>query len=355
MTSVIKSSKNDIQKSNDTEISMTSENTTLNQLTLFAEGSPASPFPLPGSKKARKMTVGSGRKCSALYRNSSPLGYLVKMLLDSSTWGSTIVFLTWKVKVTKSNRLLFQLVPKAPTIEGIESGLWLTPNTMDSLDARSPEKLKELQDRSRPGRTKPPTLREQVKPHLWPTPKASVSGPDYARANREKSGGDDLMTAVVKAKLLPTPTATDARGHTYTRDKGQKDKERLTLPGIAKMLPTPRASDHKGSGPRGSKSQLHMEKRQYLCGVAATEDSGQLNPVWVEWLMGFPLGWSDPDCDEPIACDHEIEPEGLSRVSKVTKNRTNRIKALGNAVYSKIPKELGLAFKEALIQHSKGI
>ena len=21
--------------------------------------------------------------------------------------------------------------------------------------------------------------------------------------------------------------------------------------------------------------------------------SGQLNPTWVEWLMGFPLGWTD--------------------------------------------------------------
>jgi hypothetical protein len=23
------------------------------------------------------------------------------------------------------------------------------------------------------------------------------------------------------------------------------------------------------------------------------EGSGQLNPTWVEWLMGFPLGWTD--------------------------------------------------------------
>lgn len=24
-----------------------------------------------------------------------------------------------------------------------------------------------------------------------------------------------------------------------------------------------------------------------------TSDGGQLNPEWVEWLMGFPIGWTD--------------------------------------------------------------
>jgi hypothetical protein len=25
---------------------------------------------------------------------------------------------------------------------------------------------------------------------------------------------------------------------------------------------------------------------------------GQLNPMWVEWLMGFPLGWTDLEDSE---------------------------------------------------------
>ena len=24
-----------------------------------------------------------------------------------------------------------------------------------------------------------------------------------------------------------------------------------------------------------------------------TDVAGQLNPTWVEWLMGFPIGWTD--------------------------------------------------------------
>jgi hypothetical protein len=49
------------------------------------------------------------------------------MLLGSSTWASTTVFLTWKEKVTKSKRLLFQLAPKTPRIDGTGCGLLLTP------------------------------------------------------------------------------------------------------------------------------------------------------------------------------------------------------------------------------------
>ena len=50
----------------------------------------------PGSEEARMMTVTSGRNFSELYTNSSPLGSLVKMCLESSLWHSTRCFLTWK-------------------------------------------------------------------------------------------------------------------------------------------------------------------------------------------------------------------------------------------------------------------
>lgn len=30
----------------------------------------------------------------------------------------------------------------------------------------------------------------------------------------------------------------------------------------------------------------------------ASGSGGQLNPTWVEWLMGFPLGWTDLSASE---------------------------------------------------------
>jgi hypothetical protein len=40
---------------------------------------------------------------------------------------------------------------------------------------------------------------------------------------------------------------------------------------------------------------------KYLAGVITSEErramragnGGKLNPAWIEWLMGFPTGWTD--------------------------------------------------------------
>ena len=109
------------------------------QLTLFAAASPdlASHSVMPGSAEARQMTVTSGRKCSELYGKSGPVGCLVRMLLESPIWHSTLCYLTWKPKATKQGRLLFQLVPSAPRTGGTGYGFWPTPTSRDYKDAGS--------------------------------------------------------------------------------------------------------------------------------------------------------------------------------------------------------------------------
>ena len=98
-------------------------------------------------------------------------------------------------------------------------------------------------------------------------------------------------------------------------------------PESTKLFPTPKASDSKGSGPAGSKSAEHDLVRGNLRGVVlyatpcardyrtgqreryenpermnALNDQigGQLNPTWVEWLMGFPIGWTDLNASETL-------------------------------------------------------
>ena len=57
--------------------------------------------------------------------------------------------------------------------------------------------------------------------------------------------------------------------------------------------PTPRRSEYKDTGPVGSKSHDHMDGRNYLCAKTKEkgQPTGQLNPVWTSWLMGWPLGF----------------------------------------------------------------
>lgn len=91
---------------------------------------PASRLVMPGSEKARKMTVSSGRKCYEWCRNSGPLGLLERMLLESSAWNSTIVLLAWRVSVTPAGRSLFQLAASVPGTDGNGcSSLLPTPDT----------------------------------------------------------------------------------------------------------------------------------------------------------------------------------------------------------------------------------
>lgn len=72
---------------------------------------------------------------------------------------------------------------------------------------------------------------------------------------------------------------------------------------------------------------------------ACVNKGGQLSPCWTECLMGFPLGWTDPDCDEPEPwpgwpammgeSQHPYEPP---RTVTGCPNRAKRLKCLGNAV-----------------------
>lgn len=72
---------------------------------------------------------------------------------------------------------------------------------------------------------------------------------------------------------------------------------------------------------------------------ACVNKGGQLSPCWTECLMGFPLGWTDPDCDEPEpwpgwpAGMGELQyPYEPPRTVTGCPNRANRLKCLGNAV-----------------------
>jgi hypothetical protein len=97
---------------------------------------------------------------------------------------------------------------------------------------------------------------------MWPTARASAAMADSPEAilrNLKKKGYKSKLEQAVQ--LWPTPRAAqaEARNHTvYSREFGKPQ---------------------------------NLENR-----IAQRDPSaigGKLNPMWVEWLMGFPLGWTD--------------------------------------------------------------
>ena len=127
---------------------------------------------------------------------------------------------------------------------------------------------------------------------MWPTPNASDSFNANMKDNHDAERG--YLQGMVQ--MVPTPRASDWKDGQPPKSKRRDDYAEM-LPQFVKMFPTPRASDSKESGPVGSKSHRHMKNRKYLCAVVKEEKNpgGQLNPQWVEWLMGYSSGWTALD------------------------------------------------------------
>ena len=175
------------------------------QISLFsAEASRdcASRFLLPGSTEARTMTVTSGLKCLESYKSSSPLGYLVRMCLESSIWRSTRCLLTWKTSATPGKRLLFRLAASMPRTNEIESQFWPTPKASSPLGGCSGAR-KTLQRMKEKGMITPEECRMFG---------SGLGGKINPALLEWLMGYEEQFT-----KLIPTPTATDYRGGCLSR------------------------------------------------------------------------------------------------------------------------------------------
>jgi len=116
------------------------------------------------------------------------------------------------------------------------------------------------------------------------------------------------LTAGTASGLWPTPGAQDgfqrlAGGHTLTL------RDQVATPA---MWPTPTARDWK-DGPASSCANVPANG---LLGRVVHQNSqdtsGSLNPTWVEWLMGYPLGWTD--CEDSATPSSRKSRNGSRRV-----------------------------------------
>lgn len=117
---------------------------------------------------------------------------------------------------------------------------------------------------------------------LWPTP--TVHG-NHNQPGSSKNAGWGLSSA---AKQWSSPTNRPA------------SRRRRSSP-ATHAWPTPVASMSKGSSPRSLTRRSGASRaRDRLDHAVMASDHGHLNPTWVEWLMGWPIGWTDL---KPLAMD----------------------------------------------------
>lgn len=191
--------------------------------------------------------------------------------------------------------------------------MWPTPNTMDSLKPKSEEHLLREATEIRPGRTQPQNLRDCVSSkHLWPTPR-SIYG--------EHPGMKEPSHLTGAVQMWPTPEALNQEGYqvsggkrwprlgaavnespggTPTRQKWMTPKcpsggpcDRTTPGGGLRKLEDQVAGKKNWATPDTQNYRDGEKKRKAAYGDHAMslhhQVPGQLNPDFVEWLMGWGL------------------------------------------------------------------
>lgn len=182
-----------------------------------------------------------------------------------------------------------------------EAESWPTPNEHDAAGARGPGF--ELKDRH----YKPHDL---VKASMeWATARTLTGGGETrARkiANGRLKGGEELQG---QAEIWQTPQAcspNSLRGSGQDPEKRKAGGHEVTLQDQVSIWQTPGVdSFRRRSGDRSSEMGLDQQARYFPTSLPAqaipdgqtssesVPTSRRLNPRFVEWLMGFPIGWTE--------------------------------------------------------------
>lgn len=234
--------------------------------TAFAEASRVRTFP-----QREKERVSTGREAG--YGASSRV-LLAKFDHNTRSWKTPQCSLfgdsdecleTFPRSGMTQNGLLWELTTWEPRTGASASGFWRTPDTGAGGEISAEKAADFAAGKTRAsGSVIQLRLCDQVRhPQLWPTP--TVCG-NNNRKGLTKTSGDGLATAVL---TYSTPKCQDAGAALFDRRKGNLGEV------------------------------IHGK---YLNGGDTTPQTqtARLNPYWVEWLMGWPIGYTDL---KPLATD----------------------------------------------------
>ena len=206
-------------------------------LTLFREDFRAKTSQQP--EKAQGLTE-NDQECGSTWR-----GWLAKYDPDSCLWRTAQCSLLEDLNESLAtlprsgmtrNGLLWELPMLEQTTKGTESGLLPTPTTQGLNGGSNSRKASMARG-------------------TWPTPDANCgkrgTQPNWTPTRKSGQQAQYTINQTVRDKMFPTPTCHNSKEGAYPAE-------------YARNTPT-----------------------------LATHAGGKLNPMWVEWLMGWPLGWTD--------------------------------------------------------------
>lgn len=305
----------------------------------------------PAVERARRTLATSGpRSLSCLDRYGQPLLFS-RMSTDTYVWASAKSTRTWKTWVTGLRQDCLQRTKLALLMRGLAFSLWPTPNAPNGGRTLSSEAI-EVKGKTSKGKRQ---VGLETVAKNWSTPRAADSkGVAYQRDRMTK--GKERLSLTGEAKNFPTPQANPQAPNLNTnsvnapsslleaakainwptesaRDwkNGQASEATLKrnarplneaavnwptpkgltggantkrvergaggpdLQEVAKNWETPKSCDgmKRSAGNRKSSDLSHQAAKAGTNGNESSEPSLALNPLFDEWLMGWPLGWTD--------------------------------------------------------------
>tara|TARA_R100000995_G_scaffold84826_1_gene65047 strand:- start:476 stop:1402 length:927 start_codon:yes stop_codon:yes gene_type:complete len=230
-----------------------------------------------------------------------------------------------QVELTPNNRRLSKDGKSSHSLNLADSvKMWRTPT---AANAKQGPKSKELYEKVKKDGSSAITLVDEVKMFptprvreeiMWPTPttkgyghasmgqtmifRKKVEAGEMTEQQAEQMLGCTLRPPRMekwnypKREMFPTPTARDYKD-SGNMENWKENRQRMSLPRKVywenkkkEMFPTPSANEDAAGRPGGK-----MQKMLGNHPSVRDQSPGTLNPTWVEWLMGYPTGYTDLD------------------------------------------------------------
>jgi hypothetical protein len=249
------------------ETSKQSTGETLFDPTLFAAATLANHSAQQENAEASKTLDTCGRGLEQPLANYDHATQSWKMCGDISLWGEQQSLESLPKSGMTRNGALYQQPAWEPITDEIESSSWPTPTAV----------------------TRP--MEGNVRMY-----RAKIAAGEMTEQEAEAILGKSVWEAQGAIPAMwPTPTTQEIEHpNAIINDKGRRVSKNgrsshgVGLADAVQIWPTPTLDDSKNVKPKPNRF------RGLVAAVnEKSETGGKLNPTWVEWLMGFPTGWTD--------------------------------------------------------------
>jgi hypothetical protein len=157
----------------------------------------------------------------------------------------------------------------------------------------------------------------------------------FAESNRTRGGRKNRQALSNLREAIHSPVYQVKQWQTATVSTGANKQKDGSMTAkldqqVKQSWPTPSADGDSRPGANAdpvkwqqianAKKAQGINKQLFLTTKVAMQQSGKLNPRWVETLMGLPVGWTMPSCASPVTIERMSSDSSETVLSQQQQN-----------------------------------